>query len=37
MIKVVWDIFLFYLLYGVWHVGVYKPEEQVSKRSALSP
>lgn len=26
-----------YLLYGVWHVCVYKPEEQVSKGPTLSP
>lgn len=27
---------LIYLLYGVWHVGVYEPEEQVSQGPALS-
>lgn len=35
--NLVWNILLFYLLYGVWHVGVYKPEEQVSEGPALSP
>lgn len=25
-----------YLLYGVWHVGIYEPEEQVSEGPALS-
>lgn len=28
---------LVYLLYGVWHIGVYEPEEQVSEGPALSP
>lgn len=27
---------LVYLLYGVWHVGIYEPEEQVSEGPALS-
>lgn len=26
-----------HLLYGVWHVGIYEPKEQVSERPALSP
>lgn len=26
-----------YLLYGVWHIGIYEPEEQVSEGPALSP
>lgn len=28
---------LVYLLYGLWHVGVYESEEKVPKGSALSP